>query len=36
MEEIIFLGAIAIIFSLTAIWLFTPWGKKWRRVNGIL
>ena len=36
MEEIIFLSIIALILSIALIWCFTPWGKKWRRANGIL
>ena len=36
MEEIIFLSSIAIICSIGLLWLFTPWGKKWRQANGML
>ena len=36
MEEIIFLSSIAAFFLIVNIWLFSPWGKKWRRVNGML
>jgi len=36
MEEIIFLSSIATICTIGLVWLFSPWGKKWRRDSGML
>ena len=36
MEAIFVLSLIGIPCLIGLIWCFTPWGKKWRRVNGML
>lgn len=36
MEAIFVLSLIGIPCAVALIWLMTPWGKKWRRVNGLL